>query len=379
MKKILLLLLILTACSSKNNRQENSIYTTDNQGINIEVTHATAFDLNYRDGYKIATISRPWQGSSDTIVYVLKKKNTETNHQIEKLGQVFTIPLKKIVSNSSSQIVVLEKLGLLDRLKGYAQTEYIYSDKINQLVDQGEIEEVGIEAKMNIEHILGIDPDAVVAFNMGREDRQLNKLKELGIPIILNADYMENTPLGRAEWIKFVAAFFDKETEANEYFNSVVHNYDSLLTLVHGVKKTATFSGVLYGGTWYLPGGNNFGARLMEDAGGEYVWSSDNSSGWLNISFEVVYETAHDADAWIGVASFEKLNQMKEADERYADFKAFKTKNVFSYIKRAHENGANDYFESAVIRPDVVLSDHIKMLHPELVPNYELYYFEKLK
>ena len=263
MKKILLLLLILTACSSKNNRQENSIYTTDNQGINIEVTHATAFDLNYRDGYKIATISRPWQGSSDTIVYVLKKKNTETNHQIEKLGQVFTIPLKKIVSNSSSQIVVLEKLGLLDRLKGYAQTEYIYSDKINQLVDQGEIEEVGIEAKMNIEHILGIDPDAVVAFNMGREDRQLNKLKELGIPIILNADYMENTPLGRAEWIKFVAAFFDKETEANEYFNSVVHNYDSLLTLVHGVKKTATFSGVLYGGTWYLPGGNNFGARLM--------------------------------------------------------------------------------------------------------------------
>ncbi|MEQ6120646.1 ABC transporter substrate-binding protein [Reichenbachiella sp. MALMAid0571] len=380
MKKLLILVIIIGCNRTKENVQQKDQSSLDKQTrAQVFVQYASAFDIEYDQGYKVVTLNTPWQGSSSSLKYVLRHKDTPVIDSIKSLGQEIIIPVENLVCNSTSQIVLLEELGLIDRLKGFPQTQYIYSPQIIERVKNGSITDVGIEAKMNIEGVLAIDPDMVMAFNTGRENRQLNKLKELGIPVVINADYLETSALGRAEWIKFMSVFFDKEKEANSYFDRMVNKYDSLVSLVNDVDKVNVFSGSLYGGSWFMPAAKNYGALLISDAGGEYLWNNDDNTGWLNLDFEVVYEKAQSTDVWIGVGGFESLSQLKEADPRYADFKAFKNRRVYSYVNRVNEAGANDYFESGVLKVDIVLADHIKMIHPELLPDYELYYYKQLQ
>ena len=376
-----MILIALIGCNSTKekikNKDQNSRIKLINEQVSVE--YATAFDIEYGDGYKLVTLKTPWQGSSSSLKYVLRHKENSLADSIKNLGKEIIIPIERLVCNSTSQIVFLEKLDLVDRLKGFPQTQYIYSPQIIEKVKSGSITDVGIEAKMNIEGILAIEPDVVMAFNTGNEDRQLNKLEELGVPVVINADYLETSALGRAEWIKFMSVFFDKEKEANFYFENTVFKYDSLASLVDDVNEVTVFSGSLYGGSWFMPAAKNYGALLIANAGGEYLWQNDNDTGWLNLDFEVVYEKAHSTDVWIGVGGFESLSQLKEADPRYADFKAFKNKRIYSYVNRVNEAGANDYFESGVFQADVVLADHIKMIHPELLPDYKLYYYKRLE
>ena len=376
---LLFLLLIIAGCSSPSEKTKSIDSSVDIKSQKLSIDFASTFDIEYRGKYKIVTIETPWKGSTDPIIYVLKHNNTIADPEIEKLGKNIIIPIEKVVCNSTSQIVLLEKLGLLDKLKGFPQTRYINSPEILDRVADGRIMEVGVEAQLNIESILGLNPDVVMAFNTGKENRQLARLEELGIPVVINADYMENSAIGKAEWLKFVSVFFDKEELANTYFDDLVIRYKFLQAKVTKVSPISVFSGTLYGGTWYMPGGKNYGALLFSESGGDYVWSDDTSVGWLNIPFESVYEKAHSTDVWIGASSFQSLDELEDADSRYADFKAFKNKKVYSYINRVNEVGANDYFESGTINPDLILADLIKILHPELLPDYELYYYKRLQ
>ncbi len=386
MKNILALLLVcffFIACESNRNQSGGISDGRGNkpqQSARVKIEYASAFDVAYKEGYKIVTIKTPWQGSTSPIRYVLRHESTPTNPAIDSLGQEIIIPLKKVVCNSTSQVVLLETLGVIDCLKGFPQTQYIYSPDVLQKVESGNIQEVGAEAQMNLETILALSPDVVMAFNMGRENRQLNKLEELGVPVVINADYMEKTILGRAEWLKFMSVFFDKEAEATVFFDRVVQRYDSLKSLASRASvHPAVFSGTLYGGSWYMPGGQNYGSKLIQDAGGQYLWSKDNSTGWLNLDFEVVYEKAYTADKWIGVGGFQSLSELRDADERYGGFDAFRQGQVYSYTHRVNSAGANDYFESGIVRPDIILADHIKMIHPDLMPDYELFYYKQLE
>lgn len=372
-------MLTLISCLSTSKKIKLDDSSTINASQQLSIDYASAFEVEYRGVYKIVTIKTPWQGSIDPITYILRHKKSMPDPAIEKLGKTIIIPIEKVVCNSTSQIVLLEKLELLDKLKGFPQTQYIYSPDILDRVKDGRILEVGVEAKLNIESILGLNPDAMMAFNTGKENRQLSRLEELGIPVVINADYMETSALGKAEWIKFMSVFYDKEELAKTYFNDLVTRYESLKAKVKGLAPVSVFSGTLYGGTWYMPGGQNYGALLLSESGGDYLWSDDTNTGWLNIPFESVYERAHAANKWIGASNFKNLEALAEADSRYADFEAFKNKSVYSYLNRVNEVGANDYFESGTINPDLILADHIKILHPELLPDYELYYYKRLE
>ncbi|MFY0652472.1 MAG: ABC transporter substrate-binding protein [Cyclobacteriaceae bacterium] len=375
LKYIFPVLVVLFSCSEKRNQA----ISLKNDAPQLSIKHANAFDIKYLDGYKIVTLKTPWQGNSEPITYVLRNRHTPINDSISSLGQEIVVPIERLICNSTSQIILLKELGVLESLVGFPQTHYIYSPDIKERVKAGDIAEVGVESNLNVETILSLDPDMVMAFNTGREDRQLKKLKELGIPVVINADYMETSALGRAEWIKYMAVFFDEEVEAEAYFQKVESNYDSLKRIVKKRNDQNIMSGSLYGGSWYMPGGNNYGSLFMQDAGGNYLWADNENVGWLNLSFELVFERANAANIWIGMGSLASLQELTDADERYADFKAFKNKMVYSYVNRVNEQGANDYFESGTIRPDLVLADYIKMINPELLPEHELYYFKQLE
>jgi iron complex transport system substrate-binding protein len=361
-------------CQPKKEVDESSKRTVSN-----EVRLAKRFNVERSENAVLITIDKPWQGSNSALRYLLYADSIPQVYE-DSFGIVpIKVPVTSLVSNSTTHLSYLEELGVENILIGFSQSQYIYSEKILSRLQEDEVKEIGADGKLDVEYIVDLNPDIVLAFNAGTENRQLKKLQELGLQVVMNADYMETSVLGRYEWIKFLGHFTGQIDQANERFDQMVIRYDSLKSMCIGVEMPTVISGTLYGGSWFLPGGKNYGSQIIADAGGNYLWKTDDSSGWLNLDFEAVYEKAWQADYWIGVSNYESLAVLKESVERYADFEAFKKGNVYTYTARVNANGANDYFESGNVNPDRILADHIKILHPELLPNYELYYYKKLK
>jgi iron complex transport system substrate-binding protein len=225
-----------------------------------------------------------------------------------------------------------------------------------------------------------LSPDMVMGYTMNSDYGQFKKVEELNVPVVLNAEYLEKHPLGRAEWLKYMALFFNKEKEADSIFQSIEKEYLDTKALADGVKNKPTIlSGIVYGDTWFLPGGQNYAAKLLRDAGYNYLWSENSSNGFLELSFESVYEKAHDAKFWIGVGSFTSLDEIEKADHRYAKFEPFKNRQVYTSNARKGSKGGSEFLELGYLRPDIILKDLVKIAHPELLPSYELYFHKKLE
>ena len=319
--------------------------------------YATKFNIQ-EDQLKVI---EPWPGATSAIEYKFEK-----------------IP-ERVIVTSTTHLPYLELLGLEDKLVGFVGTNNIYSEKIKAKLKSGQIIEVGMHGKINLELLLASQPDLVIAFDLGGESSILDKITEAGIPIVYNSDFLEEKALGRAEWIKFFGYIFDEFNLADSIFNGMVERYNQLKNLTQNVKeRPSVFSGVVYGDTWFLPGGKNWSAQFIKDAGGSYIWGGNISSGWLELSFETVLDRAREAQFWIGVASINTRAELMAQDSRYELFEAYQEQRIYNYNKRIGENGGFDFFESAYARPDIVLADLIRILHPELLPNHMTYYFQKI-
>jgi iron complex transport system substrate-binding protein len=348
----LLTLLCLISCKEKTTTEDTAKSHNSNN-----LSYATKFAI---DGTKLIVLE-PWPGALQSRTYE------------------FETPPKRIVVTSTTHLPYLELLGLEDKLVGFVGTDYITSENINKRLAKGTIKEVGTNGAINLELLLSCQPDVVIVFDMGNESATLDKISAAGIPIIYNADFLENSALGRAEWIKFFGALFDVSDSANAIFDQIANRYNELKSLTDNlIDKPKIFSGVMYGDAWFLPGGQNWSAQFLKDAGGTYIWGNDATSGWLEVSFEAVLNKARTADFWIGVASINSLTELAAQDLRYTYFEAYQKGNIFNHNKRLGPHGGFDFFESAYARPDLVLADLIGILHPELLPDHEFYYFQKL-
>lgn len=354
MKEIsLIFILLFVACGPI---REESGYENTRQ-----TKYAKGFHFELKEGKKLLVVDEPWPKAENSISYSLES------------------PIERLVVTSTSHLPYIEMLGAADKVVGFPNLGYISSETFIERGEQGLITDLGPDGKINMELLLGVNPDAVVAFDMGGESRVLDKIQEAGIPVYYNSDFLEHSPLGRAEWIRFFGALLNKEAEADSIFEAIEEEYLQMQKLASEVEeRPSILSGVVYGDTWFLPGGNNWAATFYRNAGGEYLWDADTTSGWLELSFEVVYEKAHNADVWIGTSTLNSRNELISQESRYADFRAFSNDQVYNYSKKIGPNGGYDFFESGYSRPDLVLSDLIKILHPELLPDYETVYFEKL-
>jgi iron complex transport system substrate-binding protein len=247
------------------------------------------------------------------------------------------------------------------------------------MVKKGLIRDLGPSNEVNLESLMALHPDLVIAFSMGNDQSMLRKIQRSGISLVLNADYLENHPLGRAEWIKFMAAFFNRDQEADSIFNHIEEAYLQTKTRMSRLKDRPTlFTGVVYGDAWYMPGGQHYGSKFFNDAGGEYMWASNSSENILQLSFESVYEKAGKADFWIGTATYNSLKEIEQADIRYKEFKAYKDGKIYNYSNKVNSSGGNAYFETGYSRPDIVLRDLAKILHPEEMEDHQFYFYKKL-
>ena len=232
---------------------------------------------------------------------------------------------------------------------------------------------------LNTEVILDLKPDVIMGYGLDNKNPTLDNLEKNGLKVILNGDWNEQSPLGKVEWIKLFGVLFGKEKQANEIFKSIEKTYYETLKLVEKTKvKPTVFSGSLYEDKWYLPQGESWGAKFITNANGNYLWSKTKGTGSLSLSFEKVYSIAKNADIWF-MDQYTSLEEIKNANPHYSQFKAFKAKNIYSFSKKKGKTGGVIYYELAPNRPDLVLKDLVKIFHPELLPNYQLYFFEKLQ
>jgi ABC-type Fe3+-hydroxamate transport system, periplasmic component len=233
---------------------------------------------------------------------------------------------------------------------------------------------------VNVEQALDLNPDLIMTYGVGNPEFDAHpKLLEAGLKVVLNSEYMESTPLGRAEWIKFTAAFFNQEMAANKAYAAIANRYREIAAKAREVaNKPTVLANAPFRGTWYMPGGKSYVAQLLADAGATYLWADDTSSGSQPLSFEEVFERAQNADFWLNPGSAKSLSELQQIDERFSQFTAFQKGNVFNNNKRLNENGGNDYWETGVTNPHLILADLIKILHPELLPDHELFFYQQL-
>lgn len=368
---VLLILVVHIQSCTKPEQQKNFEVSTS-------IKYAKGFTVKNEGNAKWITVSQPYNEAAEVYSYLLVPKG-ETAPDHAANVQVISVPLETIVCTSTTHIPHLDYLGVSDKLVGFPSSDYVSSETTRALIDAGKVRELGVDKGMNLELLYTLKPSMVMAYTMTADLGQLKKINEMGIPVVINGEYMEGDALGRAEWIKFTAMFFGKETVADSAFNVIEREYLATKAKVESVEKKPTvLCGTVYGDAWFMPGGDNYASTLLDHAGANYLWASDSTTGWLEISFESVYSRAKDADIWI-VGSFDTFDELKNADQRYALFKPFQTKEIYNYNARKGAKGGNDFLELGYLRPDLILKDLGKIAHPDLFREHELFFHRKLK
>ncbi|MBE0423655.1 MAG: ABC transporter substrate-binding protein [Lutibacter sp.] len=362
----LIILTLLNSCKNETPKIEESKPTST-------IKYAHGFDIIKLNNETKLVIKLPYPDAKEYLNYTLTKQASSTKNTIET-------PINSIVVTSTTHIPFLELLNAEDKLVGFPNTNFISSEKTRKLINQNFIKELGHPENLNTETLLELNPDVVVGFSLGSNNKIFNTIEKLGIPVIFNGDWLEETPLGRAEWIKFFGALFDKEKKADSIFNIIEKNYLEAKQIAKKSKNKPTIvSGGLYKDVWYLPAGESFEAAFLNDANTNYLWSNSKGKGSLALNVENVFLKGKDAQIWISPSFHYSLNNIKDTNAIYSKFKAFQTGSIYSYINGKGETGGILYFELSPTRPDLVLKDLIKIAHPELLPDYQFTFYEKLK
>jgi iron complex transport system substrate-binding protein len=344
------------------------------------VKYAHGFNLRYFKTYKVLEIINPFAPAPDTARYVLVPRGNPAPREFAKAIRV-EIPVRTVICLSTTHISLLDFLGAADRIIGMSDTARLVNPKVLVRARAGRIAEVGRDETLNEERVLALAPDLLMTVGfMGKDLGSYRTLTESGIAVMANSEWKETTLLGRMEWVKLTGALLDMDGIAERKFDSVEAEYEKVKQLAATARtKPKVIGGISRKGVWTVPGGRSYVAAMLRDAGADYPFADDTTSGSRNLGFETVYRAGIDADFWLNAGWAASLKDIENEDERYKDFKAFKAKRVFSNIKRMSPNGSNDYWESGVVNPHLILSDLIKVLHPELLPNYRLYYTKLLE
>ncbi len=384
MQKIVLLTSVLFLLFSCKENKQSTDKETDKASINenekqVEVNYAKGFTINVYDGYKVITLKEPWPDTDIEFKYALIEEQGSLPEDVT-FDAVVEVPIKNIVVTSTTHIPSLEMLGETNSLVGFPNLSYISSEETRTQIDKGKIQELGKNESINTEVLIDLNPDLVVTFAVEGNNKTVSTIQKTGIPVFYNSDWTEKSPLGKAEWIKFFGVLFNKEQKADSIFREIETEYLSAKKKAAAVSVSPTvLSGAMYKDVWYLPNGESWAAQFIKDANGTYLWEDTKGTGSLSLNLEAVLEKGKSADFWIGPGQFSSKQQLKDAHSVYTEFLAYQNNDIYTNTTLVGETGGVVYYELAPNRPDIVLKDIIKILHPEVLPEHELYFFSKLK
>ena len=345
-------------------------------GDSLKFKYATLPSVVEYDGYTVVTLNNPWKAGKELHTYVLVPRDVEVPFHLPK-GTVIRTPLERVVVFTTVHSSLMMALGCIDKIAGVADLKYIKIPWVQQQAKAGKIADCGDGMNPLIEKIIDLHPDAIL-LSPFENSGGYGKLEEIDIPLFECAEYMEISPLARAEWMRIYGLLFGCQEKADRLFAEVDKNYNNLKKQAQdaGVGRTVLFDKIIGNSVWYVPGGRSTMGQMIQDAGGQYLWADDNHSGSLPLPFESVLVKALDADVWMLRYDSDKpmkLQQLLAEQEGYSQFEAYQTGEVYGCNVRT-----SLFYEEAPFRPDRLLSDFIQIMHPGIKPATPLKYYQKL-
>ena len=350
-----------------------------------EIIDADNFSIAYFNNFKVLRVADAYDGAP-SFEYVLVQCGTPAPavSDFAEGTQFIEVPSGDLITLSTTQLPPLSQLGLLDHLVGVDSAFYISTPEVVDKVANGQIAEIGFGSEINIELVLSLEPDLVISYGFNPTTDAHPVLLEAGVFTALDASWRELSPLGRAEWLKFTAIFFNLEAEASALYDDIAYRYEAARQLAASV-PAAEGPDVLinsylgYTDAWFIPGADSYVGQLIRDAGGSLLLAEEGSSTSQGLSFEVAYEGGLDADVWL-VETFGVSSQadMLALDSRFGDFAAFQRGAVWNNNRDENANGGNNYYEWGVTNPHLVLQELVAIFHPELLPEHEFAFYQRL-
>lgn len=368
-------IVVLNGCESRNNHNKAS----EEKGVYLfseDISYATGFSIDYYKEYTKVTINNPWVDNQEPykVYYLLKNDSID----IPDDGIKIKTPITSIAVNTFSYFEFLSLIGELGTVTGVTDGFRIYNPAVLEKIKNKQITDLGDPFNPNIEKTIALNPQAIISSAYAQMDNYSIRLNQTGFPVIYSLEWMENSPLARAEWIKMIAAFFDKKSLADSIFNDIENRYLEVKEIAKKIEQRRTImTGDIFQGTWYVPGGNSFNAALYRDAGLSYQYESNNLSGSIGLDIESILTQFSNTDQWFGCQA-DSYAELTAKDSKYLLMQSVKQRQVFNNHNRTTPSGGNDYFESAIAHPDMMLSDLVKAAYPHLLPDHSFTYIKPL-
>ncbi|MBP1640943.1 MAG: periplasmic binding protein [Bacteroidetes bacterium] len=365
--------LVLASCSQKGNQEAETSAKPDSI---LKPKYASGFVIEYYRNYKAVVVFNPWKkGVVQAKYYIVERKGVLTPDK----QKTIEAPVHFMAATSATHYAFIAALNELPSVKGISSPQLVYNSDLIHRCKIGQTIDLGDAFSLNVEKAMALHLQALMMSSYNQADAAAERIVRSGIPVVFNNEWMETSPLGRAEWIKFVAAFYNKEKVADTVFNRVERGYLAMKVLA---RKAKNFPDVMIGGsfkgTWYVPSGKGFMGNLLADANVRYCFTSDTTTGSIPVNFEQALQHFMNARIWLNCDA-KSLKGLLQSDARYGLFRAYKQKQVYSLNNRINASGGNDFWEAGVLHPDLILSDFIRIVHPELLPGYQLFYMTKLE
>lgn len=344
------------------------------EGDTVTFKYATLLSVVRYDGYVVASLQNPWKEGMTLHRYVLIPSDCEVPPHIPS-GTIIRTPLRRSMMFTTVHCAMLMSLEKENSISGVADLKYIKIPWIQEQVQKGKIADVGDGLSPVVEKIIDQRPDAIF-LSPFENSGGYGKLEEIDIPLVECAEYMEKTPLGRAEWLRFYGILFGCEQKADSLFEEVDKHYNALKAMVTQKNRPSVLLDKVTGSVWYVPGGQSTIGQMIQDAGGDYPWAKDEHSGSVSLPFEAVLEKAGEADVWLFRYSSDHditYAELSAEHHGYDQFSAFRQKNVYGCdVERS------PFYEESPFRPDWLLNDFIHILHPEIEGLAPLRYYKRL-
>jgi iron complex transport system substrate-binding protein len=370
---LLFLSVVLLFASCVGNRKK----TNDAEVVrHHEIKYASGFDIVEYAGYTEVLVHNPWDSTAVLHRYILVEKDSVLPSNLPD-GQLIRTPLENVVATSSVYCKILQELNALPVISGVCEPEHVTVEYIVEKIKTGAIADLGQTSSPDVEKIMLIDPEAIMIAPI--QGISYGAMEKTDVPLIETPDYMESTPLGRAEWMKFYAVFLGKEQLADSLFADVKLKYNAIKEQVATTSVRPTvFNDTKYGNVWYVPGGRSFIANLLKDAGAMYLWNDDTTTGSLPLSYEAVLDKAEKAQFWLIKYNNKSVdmtyNMLEREFKPYSYFDAFKNRKIYGC-----NTGKVAYYEDLPVHPEYILQDMAAVFHPELFPEYQSEYYIKME
>lgn len=342
--------------------------------------YASGFEILSVGSSSVIKIKNPWQGAQNVEMQMFLSRNGEAAPEGFE-GITVCAPLKRVVCMSSSYIAFIDAIGCIDAVKGVSGVRFITNEAVRQAHTRGEVKDVGYDTNMNYELIAALKADVVMIYGVAGENSAMStKLGELGVNVIYIGDYIEQSPLGKAEWIVAMGEMFDQREKAQQLFGQVVQDYNALCKKVKDVdERPCVMLNAPWRDTWFVPGDRSYMVRLINDAGGVYACRGEDSQVSRPISGESAFVLASSSDVWLNPNQATSIKDVVGLNPNFKTIPPVRSGRVYNNTRRNTPDGGSDFWESGAVYPNIVLRDLIAILHPKLADSAQLYYYKQLK